>query len=252
MADLTTVAHVKQWLNIAAGLSADDALLARIVTAFSSHIQSWLNRVFGVATYAEKRNGQGGAIMAFINYPVVSVQSLKIGTTTIPASIDGSAGYVFDERGMYLIGYAFTRGMQNILINYTAGYQAVEAGAIPATPFQVATLQPWYNDVSVTIAGVASVKVTGTPAAGQYAVASGVYTFATADAAKAYTITYGFTPPEVEQVAVDLISLRYRERSRIGENSKTIGGETISFNIKDFSDGAKAVLNNYKRVISVY
>lgn len=254
-ADLAKVSSVKQWLNIAAGVSADDALLARAVTAFSSHVQSWLNRNFGVASYSEKRNGTGTAMMAFKNYPVVSVSSLVVGVTTIQLSADGiSAGYVFDERMLCLIGYTFPMGMQNVTINYTAGYAATDTAAIPATPFQITTALPWYNDVSVTINGVAATKVTGTPTAGQYAVSSGVYTFASADnvSGKTAVINYGFTPPEVEQMAIDLIALRYKERQRIGENSKSIGGEVISFNVKDFSDGAKAVLNNYKRVISVY
>lgn len=254
-ADLTSVAHVKQWLNIAAGVSADDALLARAVTAFSNHVQSWLNRTFGVATYSEKRNGTGTAMMAFKNYPVTAVSSLAIGATTIPFSSDGvAAGYVFDERALYLIGYSFPMGAQNVTINYTAGYAATDTAAIPATPFQITTSQPWYNDVGVTINGMAATRVTGTPTAGQYTVTAGVYTFASADnvSGKTAVINYGYTPPEIEQVAIELIAMRYKERQRIGENSKSIGGEVISFNVKDFSDSAKGMLNNYKRVIAVY
>lgn len=67
-----------------------------------------------------------------------------------------------------------------------------------------------------------------------------------------YSAGYAVTPPEIEQACIELISLRYRERSRIGEVSKSIGGEVISYTQKDFPDGVKTILNNYKRVISYY
>ena len=64
-----------------------------------------------------------------------------------------------------------------------------------------------------------------------------------------YTAGYATTPPEIEEACIELIGLRYRERDRIGQVSKAIGGETVSFTQKDMSDSIKTILNNYKKVV---
>jgi hypothetical protein len=74
--------------------------------------------------------------------------------------------------------------------------QATESGTIPGTPYQVtvAHAADFAANVSVMIDGVAGVLVTGTPSAGQYAVntGTGVYTFAAANTADPYIITYTY------------------------------------------------------------
>jgi len=259
--DLTTLANAKSWLAVST--TNDDALLSRLITASSQYIQSWLNRTFAVASQTEVRNGTGTQTMMFGDYPVVSVQSVVVNGTNVPASSDGiSAGYVFDAKTIYLIGYVFPMGMQNVKITYTHGYQrTAEASSIPSAPVYavpVSSLQfPWASDVGIAFAAGGSLaKVSGTPSASQYSISqvSGdwTYTFAAADAGKAIAITYAYTPQEIEQACIEIVSLRYRERSRIGENSKSIGGETVSYTVKDFPDSVKTILNNYRRVISVY
>src|SRR5215469_8806175 len=60
--DLTTLADVKAWLQT--GQSAfpptDDGLLARLITAASQYIQTWLNRQIAATDYLELRDGTGG------------------------------------------------------------------------------------------------------------------------------------------------------------------------------------------------
>ena len=68
------------------------------------------------------------------------------------------------------------------------------------------------------------------------------------------SITYsaGFTsvPMEIAQACIDLVSIRYKERGRIGEASKSLGGnETVSFIVKDMPDNMKTILQNYKKVV---
>jgi hypothetical protein len=99
-----------------------------------------------------------------------------------------------------LIGGTWTVGTQY-------DWYATPATAIPATPFQITPTIPssgtWNQDLGVTnsATGLPLTLVTGTPAAGQYAVATGVYTFASADHTSgisviinsAYTYTTGAT-----------------------------------------------------------
>lgn len=65
----------------------------------------------------------------------------------------------------------------------------------------------------------------------------------------AYTAGFATTPNEIEQSAIELVSLRYKERDRIGLVSKGLAGETISYSQKDFSDAIETTLTNYKKVV---
>jgi len=67
-----------------------------------------------------------------------------------------------------------------------------------------------------------------------------------------YTAGYATVPPDLAQACIELVSLRYRERSRIGEVSRSLGGaETVAFSQKDLSDAIKTLLQQYRAVIPV-
>jgi hypothetical protein len=68
----------------------------------------------------------------------------------------------------------------------------------------------------------------------------------------AYTAGYSTTPPEVAQACIELVSLRYRERTRIGEVSRSLGGaETVAYAQKDMSDAIKTLLQQYRLVAPI-
>lgn len=68
----------------------------------------------------------------------------------------------------------------------------------------------------------------------------------------AYTAGYAATPPDLEQACLELCALRYKDRERIGQVSKSLGaGETVTFSQKDMSDFVREVLKNYKKVVPV-
>lgn len=64
-----------------------------------------------------------------------------------------------------------------------------------------------------------------------------------------YTAGYTTTPPDIEQACIELVSLRYKERDRIGHQSKSLAGETVSFMIRDFPDSVRTILGNYRKVL---
>ena len=67
-----------------------------------------------------------------------------------------------------------------------------------------------------------------------------------------YTAGYVVTPPELAQACIELVALRYRERSRIGEVARAIGGgETVSYSQKDMSDSIKTLIQQYRIVAPV-
>jgi hypothetical protein len=77
-------------------------------------------------------------------------------------------------------------------------YDTVGA-AVPATPFQITVTPPssgtWQADLGVidSTTGRALTRVASAPAAGQYTVAAGVYTFNTGDQGKVMYISYRYT-----------------------------------------------------------
>ncbi len=127
-------------------LGNTDAALVPILTTLvanaSAFIERYCGRIFELGTYTETRNGNGSEVMFLRQGPIVSVQSVMVDGVAIPAAPDAiSYGYVFDERQVYLRGYArvspsapgtmigsvgsFRRGIQNVVIAYTAGYATI-------------------------------------------------------------------------------------------------------------------------------
>lgn len=184
--DLTTLADVKAYLSPQLVTTADDTLLARLITAASQFIQSWLNRTIASAAYTDTRNGTGGTRLFLRNRPVTAVSSLTIDGVAVTASDPPplAAGYLFDDSAIYLVGgQCFSKGAQNIVIGYTAGFAA--------------------------------------------------------------------TPPEIEQACIALVALRYKERDRIGQASKNLGGEVVSFQQKDMPADVATLLDQYRNVVPV-
>jgi hypothetical protein len=67
-----------------------------------------------------------------------------------------------------------------------------------------------------------------------------------------YTAGYAVTPPDLAQACIELVALRYRERSRIGEVARAIGGgETVSYSQKDVSGSIKTLIQQYRIVTPI-
>jgi hypothetical protein len=65
----------------------------------------------------------------------------------------------------------------------------------------------------------------------------------------AYTAGYSTIPPDIAQACIELVALRYRERTRIGELSRSLGGaETVAYSQKDMSDATNTLLQQYRLV----
>lgn len=278
--DLSNLASVKQWIGGTLTGADTDAVLQLALSAASRFLMAQMGRPFLLPrTYTEKYDGQGYARTRIMlrQFPVISIASLSVDLTSIPAGTPwapgGGApnGYLLDPwDGMppgrpqpldLAGGYTYGCGMQNVAIAYLAGYQvSSEAGTIPATPYQITSVAApwgaWGSDQGVTFAatGVALTKITtGTPASGQYKVTGDIggvptYTFAAADTGLAVLISYGFVPADLQQITNELVSERWAYRTRVGITTKSLGGqETMSFSQKDMSATARSMLNPYAR-----
>lgn len=66
-----------------------------------------------------------------------------------------------------------------------------------------------------------------------------------------YEAGFDVVPSDIEQAVIDLVTLRFKEKDRIGIQSKTLANETISFFIGELTPSARATLQQYKRVVPI-
>jgi hypothetical protein len=67
-----------------------------------------------------------------------------------------------------------------------------------------------------------------------------------------YTAGYAATPSDIAQACIELVCLRYRERTRIGEVSRAVSGsETVTYSQLDMSEDVRQLLSQYRAVTPV-
>lgn len=266
--DLTTLAHVKEWL----GITNDDSnvLLQRLITSASKFVLNYLNRPnLAVTAFSDVYDTYGKNWLQLRQWPVVSVQSILFSGNTLTTPASGNPlnnGYFVGNGGgsreepaggqqnLTVFGYCFPNARASTVVNYTAGYQITdEAQSVPAmSPYVVTPDFTWLADGGVTLAnGTPLTAVASSPAAMQYSVdTDGVYTFNAAQASADVLITYSYVLPDIEQAVWELVGERYRTKDRIGIQSKSLGGqETISYFTGSMSDYVTSLLQNYRRVV---
>ncbi len=275
--DLAALADVKAWLSGSSGIgSSDDALLARLITDVSGAIAAYLGRPsLTPHAFTERLDGDGKTRLYLRHYPVLAITSMVIGHQTVAPAAAPPAGNASCENGYLLepwnglppgrlqaldvFGTCFHKGRQNVVVNYSAGYAVTgEAATVPATPgpYTVTAAMPfgpWASDNGVTyVNGDTLTAVSANPAAGQYAVAGGIYSFAAADASANIVLSYGFIPAAINNACIEWVAERYRYRTRIGQSAQTVQGQqTASYSLKDMPDFVRASLDPYRSVIGI-
>ena len=137
--DLTGLETVKAYLKIQDADTTTDELLGTLISAASDFIQGVLNRTFAAADYVQRYNGNGVALMVAADYPILSVASVTLnGIPISPALDDISAGYVFDADAIYLRGFLFPKGIQNVVLSYRAGFVSIPLAVADACAMLVA------------------------------------------------------------------------------------------------------------------
>ena len=80
-----------------------------------------------------------------------------------------------------------------------------------------------------------------------------VFSQGVANVAVTYTAGYDLAPDDLKLAVKTWVQARFKERTRIGEASKTLAGESITFNNWQSGDGmpsaAKAILKNYMNFV---
>jgi hypothetical protein len=268
--DLVTLADLKAWLEVEG--TQDDDLLSLLISQVSRSILTFLDRPSILpTTYTDVIDGGNDTSVMLRYWPVNAIASCTVDGVAMPVApplvigAPAQRGYILDAadaappgrmQRLSLRYGLFHEGLQNVIISYFAGYQvANETAAVPAiAPFTVMAAAPYgafASDGGVAYAnGTSLTPVASTPAVGQYAVSEGLYTFAQADAGAALTLTYGYIPYDLALAAKEWASERYAYHARIGQASKSLGGqETVSFIVKDIPDFVARILQPYRRIV---
>lgn len=230
--DLTDLATVKDELEISG--TGKDAFLTRAIGQASAAIASYCNRVFPPERLSETFHlldddsnfNLDGAIgpLQLSRFPAIVVRSV---TENDVALVEGTDYLVDYEKAQLhrLSAQSLQRVVRwacsPIAVAYDAGYGAAltESGTVPATPFKITVTKAaaFAFDESVTRNdGTVFVKVGGAPAAGQYSVAAGVYTFNTANAGDVLAIRYVYTaiPYDLVTATLKAVTARFGSRGR--------------------------------------
>lgn len=120
-------------------LGVDGCTARRLVQIATDTIQRYCGRVFAVETVSERLAGKGVSTLRLARRPIVSVESVLIGTQAIPAEdfyIDADQGWLTLERGCWPESADHVRMIEdiaisrlnpraNITVQYTAGYNPI-------------------------------------------------------------------------------------------------------------------------------
>ena len=128
--DLTTLSDVKDYLGITT--SDEDDQLEVLITAVSDFIKNETNQQIVETEYKEKIDGEYTESIVLSQKPIISVESLTIDNE------EETDYYIYKDIGVVKresIGfdiwpdrspkYRFPEGKQNIVVEYTAGYEEI-------------------------------------------------------------------------------------------------------------------------------
>ena len=234
--DLTDLPTAKDELEIQTGNTGSDNFLSRAISQASAAIASYCNRVFPPERLSETFHllddgsnfnlDNSAAPLQLSRFPAIVVQSV---TENGVALVEGTDYLVDYERAqLHRLNSSAFLGVARwicspIVVAYDAGYgiALTESKTIPANP------GPYTATISKTTAfafeesvtrndGTVFTKAAGAPAAGQFSVAAGVFTFNSANAGDAVAIRYVYTaiPFDLVNATLKMITGRFKSRGR--------------------------------------
>lgn len=152
MADLTTVARVKAFLNIS--VTDHDTLLGTLLNGVSAAMQAYMDRAIPQATYTdEKIDGSGlSDVLAVRHFPISTATAVvlrqggaEVATGTYQVDYDRGHLVLSDGNGWFTQGWgygnggrAWARGRRIYGVDYVGGYATVPEDLQNAAIRQVA------------------------------------------------------------------------------------------------------------------
>ena len=141
--DLVTLDQTKDYLGLQPSNTDDDITIQFLISGFSQYVlnRTGISSFTQTQTYNETYDGNNNQRIFVLNPPIVTLNSVTIGSYTVPMSTSLITAGVYVEQSGRSIAfrnspgvlmppysiypYAFTKGQGNILISYIGGYTSV-------------------------------------------------------------------------------------------------------------------------------
>ncbi len=248
---LTTLANVKSWLGLFPDkhVSAISKANPGIVTCADHGLQTGQQVILsGIAGMIELN----GAILTPI---VINDSSFSIGLDTSGYQQYTSGGFFgFDDVLISRLINSVSESIENYLgervlaANYT-DVRYIESGKTSFSPNHL----PIAGITTLTVDGdVIPVSTNGSDGYlfDQSTIYLQGYNFSNSlgtrfNTTLVYSAGNATVPTSIEQAAIDWVSYIYRGKERVGQRSKTLAGETMTYLVDDIPPGVKSVLGSY-------
>jgi Phage gp6-like head-tail connector protein len=179
---------------------------------------------------------------------------LQTGQSAFPPTDDGLLSRLITAASQYIQTWLNRKIAQSdyIEVRDGTGGQRLQFGCFPVSVVQSLTI----DGIPIPPAppSVPSIGLTAgyvfTPT--QLALRGYYFTRRAQNVVVIYTAGYAATPPEIAQACIELVAMRYRERTRIGEMSKSLGsGEMVTYTQRDMSLPITTLLQQYRLVTPI-
>jgi hypothetical protein len=177
---------------------------------------------------------------------------LQTGQSAFPPTDDGLLTRLIAAASQYIQTWLNRRSAEAdyLEVRDGTGGQRLQFACFPVS----AVLSLMIDGIVIPPAPMTSTGVTSgyVFSATQLAVRNYFFTQRTQNVVLTYTAGYPAIPPEIAQSCIELVALRYRERTRIGEVARSVGGgETATYSQKDMSSAIMTLLQQYRIVTPV-
>lgn len=78
---------------------------------------------------------------------------------------------------------------------------------------------------------------------------SGIFALGVGNVTLTYTAGFAVLPADLTMAVSKAVAFRYRQLSRLGQNSKSMGQETVQFETQPYPKDVQNILNQYKKVV---
>lgn len=143
--DLVSLDQCKSWLQIDSTNTDDDGTIQFLISGFTQYVsnRTGISSFTQTQTYNEIYDGNGNTRLFVLNPPIVTLNSVTIGSSQAPISTDLVTPGVYVEQSkksiafrngggnytgfitQWMFPFTFVKGMGNIQINYVGGYTSV-------------------------------------------------------------------------------------------------------------------------------
>lgn len=184
---------------------------------------------------------------AFISPPLAGVDEFKSYLEIAHTDDDALAARLIDAAAAYVHSYTG----QEFRVRLKTEMRDGDGGRVMRLHEP-----PVISVLSLSVDGQAIPESTGTTIDGWFLMEGHVrlrgqrFTRGAGNVQISYTCGYPVTPPDIRQAVIELASLKYRDRTRVGKSTEAMSGLSVSYLPSLIPASVQAVLDAYRRVVA--